>query len=64
MEGGAWANWKLSVFRLDEDFNSFRVGEIIWDGEQIRVEPEGVRELQEIASRPYRISTSQLRQTS
>jgi len=44
---------KASVFKLGEDFHCFKVGEIIWDGEQIRVEPAGVRELQEIASRPY-----------
>ena len=48
---------KASVFRLDEDFNCFKVGEIICDGEKIRVEPAGVRELQEIASRPYWISS-------
>ena len=44
---------KASVFRSDGDFNCFRVGEIIWDGEQILVQPAGVRELQEIASRSY-----------
>ena len=33
-----------------------KVGAIIWDGEQIRAEPAGVREFQEIASRPYWIS--------
>lgn len=49
---------KASVFKLGEDFNCFKVGEIIWDGEQIRVEPAGVRKLREIVSRPYRISTS------
>ena len=49
---------KASVFRWSDDFNYVKVGEIIWDGEQIRVEPAGVRELQEIASRPYWTSTS------
>jgi hypothetical protein len=47
---------KASVFRLDEDFSCFKVGEIIWNGEKIPVEPVGIRDLQEIASRPYWIS--------
>jgi hypothetical protein len=57
MEDEAVRELKASVFRLGEDFNCVKVGAIIWDGEQIRAEPAGVREFQEIASRPYWIST-------
>jgi hypothetical protein len=43
---------RVSVFRLGDDCDCFKVGEIIWDGKRVRVEPPGIRELEEIANSP------------
>ena len=47
---------KASVFRLGEDFNCVKVGEIIWDGKEIRVDRDNP-ELRRIAAEPYWLGT-------
>ena len=49
---------KASVFKLGKNLNCAKVGEIIWNGKEIVVEPSGVRELKNIAGRSYWIETS------
>jgi hypothetical protein len=51
--GRGHARNESSVSRWHEDFKRFNVGEILWDGEKILVAPVGIKDFQEMASRPY-----------
>jgi hypothetical protein len=48
---------EVAVFELGKDFNCFKLGEIIWDGNTIRVDPSNDRDLQQIAAKSYWLGT-------
>ena len=48
---------KTTIFKLSEDFGYELLGEIIWDGKEIRVNPDDDPQLSRIAAQPYWLST-------
>ena len=55
---GATSMLKVEIHKLSENSGYEKLGEVIWDGKQLRVKPKDNPDLKQLAAEPYWLSTS------